>query len=124
MKIGRIIFTPLLAILVLVSYIFASENFPHFSKDGCAACHVSHGSRQLIKDPNLLCKECHPDSHQNNHKVGIKTKLNRANLPLDSEGKIVCAYTCHDMHPKKDSDFQKRLLRTDPDTLCLSCHEK
>ncbi|GAB4442657.1 MAG: cytochrome c3 family protein [bacterium] len=103
---------------------FAKDSYPHFSKDACNVCHVSHNGKVLLKDPITLCKDCHPTAHDKDHKVGIKTKLNRANLPLDSNGNIVCAYTCHDMHPKKGSDFENNLLRTDPDTLCLSCHEK
>jgi|GEM_PF-4664609 len=124
-------FIVLLPAIFLVLYAFQAfaeqynkSGYPHFSKDACNVCHLSHGAKALIKDPISLCKGCHPTSHDKDHKVGIKTKLNRANLPLDSEGRIVCAYTCHNMHPEKGTAFENNLLRTDPDTLCLSCHEK
>lgn len=122
------VFLPVILAILNVFLVYAeSDNvkpFSHFSGDNCSVCHLSHGAKSLTKDPNSLCKGCHPSSHEKDHKVGIKTKLNRANLPLDSENRIVCAYTCHNMHPEKGSTFEKNLLRTAPDTLCLSCHEK
>ncbi len=118
-------FVLFLVFFVFLKYAFCEEKsgYPHFSREGCNTCHVSHGGKQLIKDPITLCKECHPLSEGQHHKVDVKTKLNKASLPLDAEGKMVCI-TCHNMHPKKGSPFENNLLRTDPDSLCLSCHDK
>lgn len=123
----KILFFSFSLLVLLLSVVFSEsvrESYPHFSKDGCKACHLTHNAKSLIKDPVTLCKECHPTAHAKDHRVGIKTKINKANLPLDGDGNIVCAYTCHNMHPEKGSAFENNLLRTDPDTLCLSCHEK
>lgn len=69
-----------------------------------------------------LCVQCHKASVESEHTVGIPTKLNTGNLPLDPQGNITCATTCHDVHTK-DPGLEKRMLRHSFDTLCLSCHD-
>lgn len=106
---------------------------PH--KDGvCKACHSADkdllnkevptetevAQRKLMRtDPVNLCVTCHKASLESEHVVGIETKLNRNNLPLDHQGNITCATTCHDVH-SKDLGL---MLRHPFDTLCLSCHD-
>jgi predicted CXXCH cytochrome family protein len=70
-----------------------------------------------------LCSRCHKAAIEaGEHSVGISTKLNRENLPLDHQGNITCATTCHDVHTK-DPGLAGRMLRKPFDTLCLSCHD-
>lgn len=73
--------------------------------------------------PNKVCENCHQDLHIN-HKIGVKTKFNKENLPLDEEGKITCAYTCHNVHPDRGVDSEKKLLRMEVNKICFSCHNK
>ncbi len=118
-------FKSLLVFLFFYSFVGLSlaENF-HLSKDNCNNCHLDLNNPKALKDgPNRVCESCHPDVHPS-HKVGVKTRLNRENLPLDEEGKITCAYTCHNVHPKGNKDFEKRLLRMDINKICFSCHNK
>lgn len=69
-----------------------------------------------------LCTQCHKVRIEMEHRVSIPTKLNKENLPLDHEGKITCATTCHEMHTKNPA-LKKGLLRHPGDTLCMSCHD-
>lgn len=109
-------------LLFLNNKVFA-ENF-HLSNVNCDNCHIDIKNPKLLKDgPNRVCENCHPDVHPS-HKVGVTAKLNRENLPLDEEGKITCAYTCHNVHPKSNSDFEKKLLRMEVNKICFSCHNK
>lgn len=79
--------------------------------------------KRLMKTDLIgLCVGCHTEALKNQHKVGIGTKLNRENLPLDHEGKITCATTCHDMHAK-EPERSKKMLRHLQDVACLSCHD-
>lgn len=77
--------------------------------------------RLMRTDLINLCSQCHKASVENEHTVGVETKLNRQNLPLDHEGKITCAITCHDVHTKLPG-LSRFFLRTDPNSLCFSCH--
>lgn len=109
---------------------------PHNENGDCAQCHVAprekleswltFGStkRQLHADHNALCRKCHGVSF--GHGAGKKPAMNRANLPLSSDGTINCALTCHDMHVvSEDNPDQQRLhLRMPLVKLCLSCHDK
>jgi len=108
---------------------------PHTENGDCALCHVApkeklqgwfvFGStkRQLISDPNTLCRKCHGVSF--GHGVGKKPAMNRADLPLDADGTITCALTCHNMHISGlDDPNQQRLhLRLPQLKLCASCHD-
>lgn len=78
--------------------------------------------RKLMRTDLInLCSQCHKASAESEHMVGVETKLNRQNLPLDHEGKITCATTCHDVHTKTPG-LSIFFLRVDPTTLCFSCH--
>lgn len=104
----------------------------------CQVCHTAPDALLIKENPSNdesvqrklmrtdlinLCYQCHKASAENEHKVGIKTKLNRQNLPLDHEGKIACAVTCHDMHTTaKKPDLKRFFLRQDTNSLCFSCH--
>lgn len=111
------------AFVFILTGLLGAESI-HFSDKGCHNCHLDMKKPKLLKEgPNKLCEGCHPDVHPT-HKVGVKTKLNREHLPLDEEGRITCAYTCHIMHSKGDSVFEKKLLRMDINKLCFSCHDK
>lgn len=111
---------------------------PHREKK-CQVCHIASNEvlakenaleseiirrKQMRTDLIDLCVQCHRDrsSEGAEHVVGVRTKLNRENLPLDHEGKISCATTCHDMHIK-DPGLMGSLMRHPVNTLCLSCHD-
>ncbi|MEW6569662.1 MAG: cytochrome c3 family protein [Nitrospirota bacterium] len=93
-------------------------------KHQCEYCHIPHGmsSELLLKSPpSKLCLECHPDRiGPNEHKTGIIPSMPVRDLPLSSDGKIICI-TCHDPHSKGD---YPKFLRTEPTELCVKCHIK
>lgn len=108
--------------------------YPHGEKGNCDICHVAPESdlnswftfgstkKRLRSDFNGLCLQCH--TVDMGHGVGKRPQMNRERLPLDSDGKITCAITCHDMHIKSEDQKQNHYhLRTTPDRLCHSCHD-
>lgn len=121
---GLVFLKILLFILVLfLSNKAFAESF-HLSNDNCDNCHIDIKNYKLLKDgPNKVCENCHPNVHPS-HKIGMKVRINRENLPLDEEGNITCAYTCHNVHPKNNKDFEKKLLRMEVNKICFSCHNK
>jgi len=113
----------------------AKRPSPHKVNGKCQECHVesedtlnswfTFGStkRKLKLDFNATCIQCHGLDF--GHGVGKTPKLNREGLPLDKDGKIVCAITCHNMHIESDDLLQDRYhLRVKGGGLCLSCHNK
>ena len=109
---------------------------PH-SEEKCQVCHTAPNEvltkenaaeaesvqkRQMRTDLVDLCVQCHKGRVESEHVVGVPTNLNREILPLDHEGKITCATTCHDVHTK-DPGLVRGLVRHPVDTLCLSCHD-
>lgn len=109
---------------------------PH-KDEKCQVCHTAKSElltkefvaeaevaqrRQMRTDLVDLCVQCHRASAETEHTVGMVTKLNKENLPLDHEGKITCATTCHDVHTK-DPALMKNFIRHPVNTLCLSCHD-
>ncbi|KAF0218289.1 MAG: hypothetical protein FD174_3042 [Geobacteraceae bacterium] len=108
---------------------------PHGDKGKCEICHVaseedlnswftfSSTKKKLHKDFNALCRQCH--GVEFGHGIGKPTKMNLEALPMDAEGKIACAVTCHNVHVKNGDPEQARYyLRLSKDRLCLSCHKK
>lgn len=108
---------------------------PHMQSENCDICHVisqddlnswftfPSTKKAMKKDLNSTCQQCH--GVEFGHGIGKWTKLNRANLPLDSEGYIACAITCHDMHVKATDQHQNKFhLRAPSMKLCLSCHDQ
>lgn len=118
----------------------AAENIekrpsPHGIDGMCQVCHVepedtltgwfTSGARKrsMILDSNALCRQCHGIDF--GHGVGEIPRLNREDLPMDKDGKIACAITCHNMHIKSDNHAQNKYhLRLSIPNLCLSCHKK
>lgn len=111
------------------------EKSPHVGEGHCKLCHLateadldswftfSSTKRKLRKDFNELCRQCH--GVQFGHGVGKAPALNQRDLPLDAEGKIACAVTCHNMHVKSDDFIQKKYhLRLPQRDLCVSCHKE
>ena len=118
-----------------------AEN-PHLKRK-CRACHsvpdellasvgkgegegdYSGEARALKSDLNGICTGCH-EPGKGDHAVGNVPGINKRHLPLDREGRITCAITCHDVHTKNSDDpvVMKGLLRLHPTDLCLSCHDK
>lgn len=104
---------------------------PHTVSGNCEVCHVMteddlrsfftfpSNKKKLRKDFNETCRQCH--GVQFGHGVGKIPKMNRDTLPLDAEGKIACAITCHEMHG--NGDRSGKHLRLPIDKLCLSCHK-
>ena len=130
-----------MALLLIPSFSFADEKHPpakinpHTDKGNCEQCHVASEEelnswftfpstkKALRKDFNAVCQQCH--GVQFGHGVGKWTKINLEGLPMDSQGNIACAITCHDMHAKSDDFKQSRFhLRLPQQALCLSCHNK
>jgi len=82
-------------------------------------------ARALKSDLNGTCKGCHKPG-RNDHAIGGVPKINKRHSPLDSDGRIACAITCHNVHPENIDDpaVIKGLLRLPETDLCLSCHDK
>ena len=112
----------------------AENIYPHDGKGNCDICHVASSAdlrswftfgstkRKLHSDYNALCLKCHNIAL--GHGVGKSPRINRERLPLDGDGKIACAITCHNMHIKSDDRKQAKFhLRTPVDSLCRSCHD-
>lgn len=112
----------------------AGNIYPHDDKGNCDICHLAPESdlrswftfgstkRKLHGDYNALCLKCHNIAL--GHGVGKRPKTNRERLPLDGDGKIACAITCHNMHIKSDDQKQAKFhLRTPVNSLCRSCHD-
>lgn len=109
---------------------------PHNENGTCSICHVApadtlrswfaFGStkRALVADPTTLCRTCHGVSF--GHGIGKRPALNRDSLPLNNDGTINCALTCHDMHISGTDDplQQRNHLRLQQDRLCFSCHNR
>ena len=108
---------------------------PHTRKGNCQLCHVAteddltswftftSTKKKFRKDFNELCRQCH--GVQFGHGVGKAPMMNTRDLPLDGEGKIACAITCHNMHVKSaDLPQQKYHLRFPQRELCASCHKE
>lgn len=109
---------------------------PHGATGNCEVCHVlpekklkgfftwESEKRKLRADLVALCTECHGVGF--GHGVGQKPAMNREKLPLDKDGTITCAVTCHNMHQKAPADPHQEHyhLRLPVDRLCSSCHDK
>ncbi len=108
---------------------------PHHSKGDCQVCHLettetlnswfTFGStkRRLRLGFNEVCQQCHGLDF--GHGVGKEPGQNLRDLPLDAEGNIACAITCHNMHIEAADPTQNRYhLREIFSNLCLSCHNK
>ncbi|MEK7851887.1 MAG: hypothetical protein AAB275_08380 [Deltaproteobacteria bacterium] len=109
---------------------------PHIDRK-CQVCHTAPDAllakenpadneiprRRLMRTDLInLCSQCHKASAENEHVVGVETKLNRQPFPLDHQGRITCAITCHDVHTK-DTALGRFFLRQYPNSLCFSCHD-
>jgi predicted CXXCH cytochrome family protein len=102
----------------------AFPKVPDIKKD-CSICHLVHkGGRGalLIRPLPDLCTGCHPDrTGAGEHLIGVKPANDTpSSLPLDKRGEITCT-TCH--APHGEGDFPK-MLRKNPDELCIACHKK
>lgn len=109
--------------------------YPHGRQGNCQICHVeseeslnswfTFGSskRKLKTDYNSICRQCHGVDF--GHGIGKIPEMNREDLPMDQEGRIACAITCHNMHIQADDSLQNRFhLRYSYTRLCTSCHNK
>lgn len=131
----------MLLVLLMCSLSFAEDKSPpakvnpHTDTGNCDYCHVASEDdlnswftfpstkRELRKDFNELCQQCH--GMQFGHGVGKWSKVNLEKLPMDLAGNITCAVTCHNMHVKGSDRVQNRFhLRLPHQALCLSCHNK
>lgn len=109
---------------------------PHDAQGACLSCHIAterdlrsdrfsvDGKSQLKSDVNEVCLQCHGIDF--GHGVGKKPGMNRKGLPLDENGLIACAITCHDMHVvAPENPHQKAYhLRIPVEDLCFSCHDR
>lgn len=94
-------------------------------KQDCSLCHSIHkagGGAILIRPLPDLCIGCHPDrTGMGEHPIGIKpAKASSEIQPLDNQGEITCT-TCHAPHGEGD---HPKMLRKNPDELCIACHKK
>ena len=81
-------------------------------------------AKALKSDLNGICTGCH-EPGKGDHAIGEVPRINKRHLPLDSDGRITCALTCHNVHTKNIDDprVKKRLLRLPQTDLCFSCHD-
>lgn len=130
--------TVIIPLCALAEDLKARERFgrsPHNDSGDCSLCHVApveklrawyvgdSTKRLLKKDPTTLCQDCHGSGF--GHGIGMKTSLNRANLPLNDDGTINCSLTCHDLHVQSEDQLQQSYyLRYPSVKLCTSCHDK
>lgn len=78
---------------------------------GCSACHAAHYSEQerlLVKEPKVLCLDCH---------VRLGRQLDRSRL-IHAPAAEDCR-PCHDPH----ASDERMLLTMPARELCLFCHE-
>ena len=100
---------------------FKSNNAHSPVRNGdCFACHDPHASdfSGVIKtDPQRLCIECHsfPETAKNRHP---ELKSKKVHAPV-KDGDCL---SCHGPHLAGAG--QKVLLRSDPNKLCLQCHDE
>ena len=114
------------------------KDFNPHEGDNCNVCHVATVkilnspspskkealSRQSMRtDLVRLCDDCHMASKWPHHLTGVKPKINIGDLPLDANGLITCATTCHRVHTT-DPELSRGKLRHSFDILCYSCHDK
>lgn len=130
-----IIFSPVLLFAEeLPSSVPDKKLNPHTGKGNCQVCHVEteeslnawsffgSAKRRMNADHNAVCTQCH--GLEFGHGVGKTPRTNTDNLPMDENGKIACALTCHDMHVKaKDRDQTRYHLRYPRNRICESCHK-
>jgi predicted CXXCH cytochrome family protein len=108
--------------LILFIFLTSTSNNPigpHGDKDGCPNCHKGRESQLIIEDSISLCNRCHSQDG-GNHPVLKEPKKMINPLPLSNDEKIVC-YTCHEPHNNSQYPF---MLRMEPNSLCMNCHEK
>lgn len=118
------------------SVLAAEHVSPHDAQGACLSCHIAperdlnadrfpfSGKKQLKYGVNGACLQCHGIDF--GHGVGKKPEMNRTGLPLDGDGLIACAITCHDMHVvAAENPHQKAYhLRVPVEDLCFSCHDR
>lgn len=100
---------------------------PHGRAESCNVCHSpdddgGYSAGNLLFDLNSTCTNCHKKGRAD-HAVGLVPPINSYDLPLDEDGRINCAITCHNMHPGEDMPFSGFVREVDGE-LCLSCHEQ
>ena len=107
---------------------------PHSDSGACGQCHVAasetlnswfvfRSTKRQMKDGLVeVCKKCHGSNF--GHGIGKRPVVNHAELPLDDDGAITCATTCHSMHIRAEDSKQTFYhLRLPFDSLCISCHD-
>lgn len=112
---------------------------PHINSSSCDNCHSAEpvlllnfrSGKLLPKDApkvkimkydlNKLCTRCHKKGGKD-HAIGLEPEINQSSLPLDEEGKINCAITCHNVHADA-AETAAGYLRQQERKLCLSCHD-
>ncbi|MBI1921777.1 MAG: cytochrome C [Geobacter sp.] len=131
-----------LIVLMAASMVLAADSpnppttIQHMDAESCTTCHLlpeadlrswwtfPWNKRKLKGEgPAGVCAECHEQSSFG-HGIGKRPELNRADLPLDNDGRITCATTCHEFHQKDGEVFSQYHLRLSVNELCFSCHEK
>lgn len=119
-----------------LNHVGVKKNFNPHKGGNCNVCHKAavetlessgQSEREVLSRRSMqtdlvrLCDDCHEASKWPHHLTGIKPKNNKSNLPLDSNGFITCATTCHNIHTT-DPELSKGKLLDSFDNLCLSCH--
>ncbi len=109
---------------------------PHREAADCSVCHVApedklkswytlpSTKRKLVSGANEVCLKCHTPGM--GHGVGKRPDMNVNGLPLDDDGAITCATTCHNMHirPTENVLQNRFMLRAVDPQLCLMCHTR
>jgi len=94
---------------------------PHREQKYCLQCHIKEGSRKLRASTTKLCIRCHQKIIKDGcHPVNVVYSKQVAGLLYFEKKRIVCI-TCHEPHGKMKYG---KLLRMNPNDLCLACHPK
>jgi hypothetical protein len=133
----------LLALGLLTPFVAKGGESPHWSKDGCEACHVESapgaGTASLKElDAEALCETCHGDrggALPCRHGSGLPVsglEIDEAFRGSLSDGQIVCS-TCHDIvyqcerpkihHSYQNPGFLRDRTSRDKGEYCLKCHD-
>lgn len=110
--------------------------YPHGSRTGCRACHLTAeplGPTFVEDNPSKRCTRCHTGDHARIHTVDAAPNddtypMAFLSYPLDADGKLSCS-TCHDHVCRGKSDpANPAFLRGGPygstADFCYKCHPR
>jgi predicted CXXCH cytochrome family protein len=104
----------------------------HRPDAACQGCHTADAAAlgrdpaaarsALVPDIDARCMSCHGGEGPS-HKTGVMPRgAVPANLPLSSNGQIMCA-TCHFVHGEGERSRDYQRIDNRRGQLCLTCHK-